>query len=154
MAASRRDPARDCVLGFVAHTGWAAAVVVGTGARVEVLDRRRLELVPGGFERAGVYHAAEPLPLAAARRLVESVRKIAERNARESIAALLADLDAGGHRPGACAIVGAAPAPELDLETILASHARIHAAEGELYRRALAIGAAANALAVSTVAAR
>jgi hypothetical protein len=142
-----------CAIGIVAHTGWAAAISIGAGAPPRLLDRRRVELVDGGFEVAGVFHAAAELPLAQAKRLVADVRKTAERNARASIGAIVDALRASGGAPRACAIVGSAK--ELpDLAAILASHALIHTAEGDLYRSALARGAEQHDLEVVMVSAR
>jgi hypothetical protein len=137
----------------MAHTGWAAAISIGAGKPLELLDRRRIELVPGGFEVAGVYHAAAELPLAKAKRLVADVRATAERNAGDSVRAILSALRERRANVGACGIVGAAK--ELpDLAAILRSHALIHTAEGELYRAALARGAQAQGLELVFVPAR
>ena len=56
--------------GFKAHSGWAALVVIGvSGEDLQVVDRRRIELVdPGDIDWAKQpYHAAEDLPPAKAR---------------------------------------------------------------------------------------
>jgi hypothetical protein len=143
-----------CALGFVAHTGWAAAVVVSAGEPPVVLDRRRIELVAGGFEAAAVYHASESLALAEARRVVDRARATAERSASEHIGAMLESLKSARHAVRTCAIVGAAKPFDHELASILRSHALIHAAEGELYRAALVAGAKAHGLEVVTVPAR
>ena len=137
----------NCAIGFVAHTGWAAAIAIGAGEQLCLLDRRRVELVAGGFEVAGVYHAAAELPLAKAKRLVADVRKSAERSARESVGAILSTLRESGGTPRACAIVGGAK--ELpELAAILESHALIHTAEGDLYRSVIARASEAHGLRV------
>jgi len=140
-----------CALGFVAHTGWAIAVAVGTGKAPFLLDRRRIELVSAGREVAFVYHAAQELGLTEAERKVAEVRREAEIRAREAIALQVATLRKGGHEPGQCAIVGSRKAVPTDLGTILQSHALVHAAEGGLYREALALGAKANGLEAMTI---
>src|ERR1700682_3162216 len=65
-------PTNDAALGFRAHSGWAAAVVLGgPAASPKVIDRRRIELVkpgtPGGVQP---YHAARELPFAQAEQLI------------------------------------------------------------------------------------
>lgn len=140
-----------CALGFVAHTGWAIAVAVGTGKAPSLLDRRRFELVSGGFEVAGVYHAAQGLKLIEAERKVAEVRREAQTRACKAIAFQVATLRKGGHEPGRCAIVGSRKAVPTELGTILQSHALVHAAEGGLYREALALGAKANSLEAMTI---
>lgn len=139
-----------CAIGFVCHTGWAVAVAVGEGPRL--LDRRRIELIGGG-ERF-VYHASQELPLAIAERKVSAVRARSERAAIGAIAELVARLNEAGHTPRGCAVVGTPRPPQNELETILKSHALIHSAEGDLYRVAIAAGAAASSLTVTAVAAR
>ena len=134
-----------CALGVLAHTGWAVSVAV---AGSQLLDRRRLELVA---KMAGVYHAALELPLPQAARLVGDIRSEAEANARSAIAAQLAELAKVGHSAQRCVIVGARKAAPEELELILRSHALVHAAEGDLYRSALAAGARANGLEVTTI---
>jgi hypothetical protein len=74
----RRPPA---ALGLRAHSGWAALVAVGGGpASPEVLDRRRIEMADDP-EAKQPYHAAEGLPLAKARALLERHARQAEERA-------------------------------------------------------------------------
>jgi hypothetical protein len=121
------------------------------------LERRRVELVKGGLGRAAVFHRGlhYELPVAAVERNLKAVRAEAERSARASIRELTALLRKAGHDPVGCAIVGAARATPLDdVAAILRSHALIHAAEGDLYRQALAAGAEAAGLRLAMVRAR
>jgi len=146
-----------CALGWVAHTGWAAAVAVGGGSSPRLLERRRVELVEGGLGKAAVFHRGIhfDLPVAAVERNLNAVRAEAERSARASIRELTAVLRKAGHDPVGCAIVGS-DRPMLldDVAAILKSHALIHAAEGDLYRQALAAGAEAAGLRLLMVRAR
>jgi hypothetical protein len=139
-------------LGFVAHTGWAVAVAVGGSGAPRLIDRRRIELIERGS--AGVFHAAKGLPLAEARRLVEAIRARAGERAKEALAAWIESLQGLGGVPRRCAIIGPRKPPPADVETILRSHALMHAAEGELYRAALAAAAEAGGLEVTTIPAR
>lgn len=113
-------------LGFRAHSGWAVAVAV-RGAS-EILDRRRIVIA----KLKQPYHAAEPLPIAKAERLVRECRATSVPMAVEAIRPMIAD-----HAP-ACAAVLVGRAPALPpLESILKSHAMIHTAEGVFYREIL-----------------
>jgi hypothetical protein len=120
-----------CALGFRAHSGWAAVVVLTDEPRV--LHRGRLELVEGGSTaRAQIYHATAKLPLAQAeKRVAASIADSAQR-ARAGIAALIQE-----HRPMACGIVVGKVKTLPPLDAILRSHAMIHTAEGVLYRSLL-----------------
>jgi hypothetical protein len=139
MTAGSRESGRAAALGCRAHTGWAALVVVAGGvARSEVVFRGRAELGdPAGRVRRNVYHAARALEPAAAVALVEA----AERIAAEQAAAALERTVRGASDEGAvvrsCAVVVGTFPRGARLESILASHALAHAAEGRLYQGAL-----------------
>jgi hypothetical protein len=127
-------------IGFSVHTGWAAAVVLGAGP--QILARVRIELADQDHDARFVYHAAAERGGAEAR-----IRR-AEQTARERAEAGLCEV-VTRHAVD----VAALPAPKRtlpDLATILAAHPLLHAAEGELYRRAIADACAALGLAVVT----
>ena len=134
---------KKAALGLRAHSGWAALVAVsGTRESIEVLDRRRVEL--SSSKRSGPkqpYHVAERAPFEKARRIVTRYADDASRMATEEFRALLADLKALGHSVVGCGLLAASGRPLPDLEGILASHALIHQADGELYRDAVAAAA-------------
>jgi hypothetical protein len=143
MTAGFRDRGRAAALGCRAHTGWAALVVVAGGAtRPEVLLRGRAELGdPTGRVRRNVYQAARGLEPAAAAELVEAAERIAAEQAAAALERTACDARDEGANVGSCAVVvGAFPAGAR-LESILASHALAHAAEGRLYQAALLQGA-------------
>ena len=57
--------------GLKAHSGWAALIVLGNNAgQLELIERRRLELVEEVWAKQP-YHAAEGLPSARAKAIVE-----------------------------------------------------------------------------------
>jgi hypothetical protein len=113
-------------LGVTVHTGWAACVVVaGTLEAPQVVANARVDIL-GDAERFCFHRAAEMRRDAAAAWLAELKRK-AVASAKPALAALVAD----GVR--VCAIVGSERNAG-DLGTVLASHARIHLAEGCFYR--------------------
>jgi hypothetical protein len=125
-------------LGFRAHSGWAALVVVaGPRRSPAVIDRRRVELIAPGIPRQP-YHAAEKLDLKEAERLVGRCANTAARLAQEAVRAVVEELRDKGHEVAGCGILLASGRPLPTLAATLASHALIHTAEGELFRDALA----------------
>ncbi|MBI3409428.1 MAG: hypothetical protein HY040_13890 [Planctomycetes bacterium] len=135
--------------GLKAHSGWAALVVLGTrGGELQVVDRRRMELVEKDVASWAKqpYHAAERLKAADARELVrrgiETARRIAIREMRTAIERA----DQAGNEVAACAVLMAEPMPDWTVAEILAVHFRMHKAEGVLFRDALARAAKACGL--------
>ncbi|MBI3448154.1 MAG: hypothetical protein HY049_04445 [Acidobacteria bacterium] len=125
-------------LGFKAHSGWAALVVVGrTGGDVVVVDRRRVELVEEAWAKQP-YHAAENLPAKGARETVTRGIEAAHRIALREMRAAVTRESERGHVVAACAVVAGNPMPGWSVEEILAVHFRMHKAEGALFRDALA----------------
>lgn len=118
-------------IGFRLHTGWAMLVAVDAEP-LRVVHRCRIELLPAGMGRFA-YHQAAELAVTDAEKLIESCRKSADATARTAIRGAIKDLKV----TGGCIPTGSAAAPG-DLSVILRSHARIHAAEGALYARAIA----------------
>lgn len=133
-------PWAKAVLGFAPHSGWAALVAVGgSTARPEVVDRRRIEMadpkLPGSRQP---YHEAEGLELRDASRLLKRHADRAGALAYEALKAVTLDLAARGHTVGAAVILQSSGRQGLALESILASHALIHTADGHHFREALA----------------
>ena len=125
-------------LGLRAHSGWAALVAVGgSAASPQVLDRRRIEMADDP-EAKQPYHAAEELPLAKARALLDRFARVARERAAAGLGAALADLRAGGYDVVGAIVLTASGKALPGLESILASHALIHTADGEHFRDALA----------------
>jgi hypothetical protein len=138
---------RAAALGCRAHTGWAALVVVTGGAQPEVVLRARAELAdPDGRVRRNAYHAARTLEPAAAAALVEAAGRIAAEQAAAALERTVREAADKGVLVRSCAVVVGASADGMRLETILASHALVHAAEGRLYQGALLEGAEARGL--------
>ena len=135
--------------GMKAHSGWAALVVLGTrGGELEVVDRRRIELVEKD-EAAWAkqpYHAAEGLNPGAAQDLVKrglvTARRIAVREVRRAVTRARE----AGHVVTACGVLVVDPMPDWTVDEILAVHFRMHKAEGVLFRDALARAATACGL--------
>jgi hypothetical protein len=119
-------------LGFSIHTGWAAAVTVG-GPPAEILARARLELADE--DSRFVYHVAAERG-DAERRIADAAR-IARQRAEAGLRLLIEQ------HPVAVAVLPPQKRELPPLAIILAAHPLLHAAEGELYRRAIA-GACAD----------
>lgn len=126
-------------LGFKAHSGWAALVVVGAaGNDFHVIDRRRIELIEDGEIWAKQpYHAAEDLAPDEARLIVqkgvESAHSVAQAQMREAVSRASRSED----EIAACAVLVPSPMPDWSTDEILAVHFRMHKAEGVLFPDAL-----------------
>lgn len=128
-------------LGFRAHSGWAALVVLAGSPRAPVvIDRRRIELadsqIPGSKQP---YHAAEGLHPKRAEKLLARCIHTTRLLACRAVRAVVRDLRKKGHRVVGSGLLLASgrPTATLTLATVLASHALIHTAEGELFRNVL-----------------
>jgi hypothetical protein len=156
------------VVGIADHSGWANLVTVGAGpdGAPVVVDRRRCDII-GPDDVRQPYHAAADLDEAEAEALVASVGAVAAAGAQAALAGLAADLGAptdgggddgggdGGGRGGTVGIVALAMRAGSDralpssMAGILARHAAMHMAEGELYRDAWAAAADEQGLPVA-----
>ena len=137
-------------VGVRAHSGWAVAAVASGSLRTPlVLQRGRLNLVPSDDKAlTQPYHAAAELTLSQARKLIERAERSAEQLAVEALRALLSESSAN---VTACAILTKKARVPDDLGATLKSHALIHAAEGNLFRAAVARAASSCGLAVHHV---
>ena len=133
---------RQAAVGFRVHSGWAAVVVVSLekGAPV-VLERKRAHLVKTfSYTFRQPYHTAEKMPLAEARKFVAQVQTEARELSHRLIHEMQSSLDNLKIEltRGSLLLASGRPLPEL--EKILASHALIHTADGELFREAIVHG--------------
>lgn len=130
---------KRAALGFRAHTGWASVVAVaGPVGAPRVVGRRLMRLAAGAdTESAQIYHQAEKLAPDAAEKLVKEATTRSAQMAKQSVASFLSDLRAGGYEVAGSGIVTASAKLPPTLQQILGSHAFVHSAEGELYRKAL-----------------
>lgn len=135
------------VLGFRPHTYWTAvAAVGGTADAPEVLERRRLTFA--GEDERFIYHQAAEGDLALAPARIETARKACIANAAVEIRTVLADLARDGVAVRAAVVPVATAKPPEALAEILASHSRIHSAEGSFSRDAIAAACEAAGLTV------
>jgi hypothetical protein len=127
--------------GFKAHSGWAALVVIGLSSDgFVVVDRRRIELVDETWAKQP-YHAAEDLPAAEARRLVQRGIDSAHRIAKREMRAFVRRM--AGHDIVGCTVLVGSPMPDWTIEQIRSVHVRMHKAEGVLFPAALIAAAKA-----------
>lgn len=126
-------------LGFRAHSGWAVLVAVTEpliGPAVAV--RRMIETAnPRIAGSKQPFHAAEKLPFERAEKHINRCTESSRRLAREAVEGTISDLRCQGHKVVACGALLASRRQPPALDAILASHALIHAAEGELFRNVI-----------------
>ena len=116
------------------HWSWSPGGV----AQPEVVFRGRAELGdPAGRVRRNAYQAARSLKPAEAAVLVEAAEQIAAEQAAAALERTVRQMTDEGAVVGLCAVVVGTFPSEARLESILASHALAHAAEGRLYQGAL-----------------
>jgi len=143
-------------VGFRVHSGWAAMVVVAVEKTEPiVLARRRLQLVRTfSYTFRQPYHTAEKMEPAEAAAFVRSV----ETESRELALAGIRSQQKELERPdfslcdGALLLAAGRKLPEF--QKILASHALIHTADGELFREALRRSCSGAGLALHEIAER
>jgi hypothetical protein len=113
-------------------------VVAGDVARPEVLFRRRADLSdPSGRVRKNAYQASRGLEPSQATVAIRAAERIAADRAVAALEQAVGDAAGEGADAGSCAVVVGTVRGEPNLESILASHALAHAAEGRLYQEAL-----------------
>jgi hypothetical protein len=113
-------------IGISIHTGWGACVVVaGSLQKPEIIANELIEILEDS-ERFCLHKASEMEPAAAAK-WVAHVREKAVANATRALFHLIAQ------NVSVCAIVAKEGASG-NLKEVLASHPRIHSAEGFFYR--------------------
>ena len=130
---------RKAAVGFRTHSGWASLVLAaGRGEAIEILDRRHIALcdsrLPGSKEP---FHAAEPMPFAQAESHIALCRETTDRLARDAVGAARKLCEQMAVQLCGVCVIAASGRGLPDLASILASHALIHAAEGEFYRDAV-----------------
>lgn len=132
-------------IGLRTKTARAIAIVLSGSARApQAIHRAELILsspkIPATYQP---YHAVMSLPWNDAQILVQESAAAIESLATQALRGLLLHAESHGFTVERISIVGA---PERRLESIGSPHIRAHAAEGVLYRHALEVAAAANAL--------
>ena len=130
---------KQAAVGFRVHSGWAAAVAVSLekGEPV-VLARQRVHLVETfTYEFRQPYHTAEKMLIGQAREFIARMEGEARRLAYRAIRELASRTQEQGVKLTRCGLLLASGRALPALEKIVASHALIHTADGELFREAL-----------------
>jgi hypothetical protein len=130
--------ARRASLGVRCHSGWAAAILLaGPPKAPTVLERCRIALCAPPLAKQP-FHEAEAMPFEAAQAYIGRCMAASAALACEAVMALAKTATARRFALTRCGIVAASGRPLPELGKVLASHALIHAAEGEFYRDAVA----------------
>lgn len=131
---------RRAALGVRAHSGWAAVILLaGTKAEPEIVERRHISLCdPKIAGSKQPFHEAEPMPFAKAKAYIGRCTASTARMADGAVKELRSAAKMYGLAMDSCGILTSSARALPDLKSILASHALIHAAEGEFYRDAIA----------------
>lgn len=128
---------KNAAFGIRMHSGWGVLVCIsGNPSAPEVVDRKRVVVVEptmGGAKQP--YHFAETLPLEEAERHLQKCAEVSERLALGAIREVLEAVNARNYRIVGCAMLLASGRALPALPNILASHALVHTAEGEFFRR-------------------
>ena len=129
---------KRATIGVRMHSGWGALVAVSNSAgTVEVIARRRIAVTTPGTPGANQpYHFAENLELPEAETFLGNCFAASKRLAFEAVRDVVGELHGRQYRVVGSAILLASGRPLPPLSKILASHALIHAAEGEFFREA------------------
>jgi hypothetical protein len=129
---------KRAAIGVRMHSGWAALVAVSNSAgTMEVIDRRRVTITtpetPGANQP---YHFAENLDLPDAEKFLGNCFAASESLALTAVRDVVGELRGRQYLVVGSALLLASGRPLPPLSKILASHALIHAAEGEFFREA------------------
>jgi hypothetical protein len=143
----------NAAVGFRVHSGWSALVAVAQDGRQPiVLCRKRVQLVETfNYDFRQPYHTAKKSSLEEGREFISLVRSQAAKLAATGLREAQAELKPAGYRLKAAALLLASGRALPALEEILASHALIHTADGELFREAVAEACAGCKLRLSRI---
>jgi hypothetical protein len=128
---------KHAAIGIRMHSGWGALVAVSNHAgAVQVIARQRVAITtPGSRGGSQPYHFAKGLELPGAEKFLEDCFVTSTGLACAALRDLKGEL-LSQYRVVGSAILLASGRPLPPLSNILASHALIHAAEGEFFREA------------------
>lgn len=144
---------KSAAIGFRAHSGWTSLVVMALedGAPI-ILSRQRPHLVETfSYTFRQPYHTAAKMEGPEASDFVLKVRNEARKLAFEAIRNAEEQAGELGFRVKKCGLLEASGRPLPEFQKILASHALIHTADGELFREALLHAGARRKLAITRI---
>lgn len=130
---------KSAAIGFRVHSGWTALVALTLEqGSPRVLLRQRPQLVSTfTYEFRQPYHTAGRRQASEARGVISHARTYARRLAYQAIHSVRTSLQEQGYEINGSGLLLASGKSLPVLSKILASHALIHAADGELFREAL-----------------
>jgi hypothetical protein len=130
---------KQAAIGVRMHSGWGALVgVCGNACEPDVIDRRLIVVIdPGNPGSKQPYHYAANLRLSDAQRYLVECAAASARLALAAIRDVIGELHDRHCQIAGCALLMAANRQLPTLSGILASHALIHTAEGEFFRKAI-----------------
>jgi len=128
---------KRAAIGVRVHSGWGALVAIaGTAGAEEVIERRRVEItdpkMAGGVQP---YHYAENMEIKRAEQHIARCAAASANLALTAIRKLLEELKTREYQVVGTSILLSSGRPLPGLTQILASHAMIHTAEGEFFRK-------------------
>lgn len=128
---------KNAAFGIRMHSGWGALVCIsGDADALEMVERRRIAIIEPSMQGAKQpYHFAESLRLEEAERHLQKCAAISERLALQAIRDTLDAVTDRNYQVVGCAMLLASGRELPALPRILASHALIHTAEGEFFRK-------------------
>ena len=128
---------KNAAFGVRMHSGWGAVVCVsGDSVAPEVVYRRRIVIIEPTMDGAKQpYHFVESLGLEEAERHLQKCAAVSQKLAVEAVRAMLDAVSARNYRVIGCAMLLASGRAVPSLQEILSSHALIHTAEGEFFRK-------------------
>jgi len=126
-------------IGFRVHSGWTAMVAVSLEKGMPaVLERQKLVLVKTfSYTFRQPYHTAEKMPPNDAAEFVREVETESKELALAGIRSLQKELGKLDYKLCGCGLLLASGRQLPQFEKILASHALIHTADGELFRESI-----------------
>ena len=130
---------KHAAVGFRAHSGWTALVAISLedGSPLVLLRQRPHLVKTFTYEFRQPYHSAEKRSPAEARSIISRVRTDARHLAYQAIHSVQTNLREHDYELKRCGLLLASARPLPALPQILSSHALIHTADGELFRKAL-----------------
>src|SRR5215469_17950013 len=128
---------KNAGFGVRMHSGWGAVVCMSSHSdSPELIDRRRIVVIEPTMEGAKQpYHFAESLSLEQAEHHLHKCSEASRRLALKAVREMLEAVTARNYRVVGCAMLLASGRALPSLQKILASHALVHTAEGEFFRK-------------------
>jgi len=130
---------KHAALGFRAHSGWTSLVAISLeeGSPLVLLRERPHLVKTFTYEFRQPYHTAAKRPPVEAHGFISRLRVEARGLSYRVVRSVQMNLQKQGYELKCCSLLLASGKPLPGLPKILASHALIHAADGELFREAL-----------------